>query len=57
LPMPTFAARLAFGEMADELLLASARVLPMKLSASGFVFRHPDLETALSSLLGVAQAA
>lgn len=57
LPMPAFAARLAFGEMADELLLASARVVPAKLEASGFVFRHPDLESALSSLLGVAQAA
>ena len=57
LPMPTFAARLAFGEMADELLLASARVLPMKLTASGFVFRHPDIETALTGLLRVTRAA
>lgn len=57
LPMPGFAARLAFGEMADELLLASARVVPAKLEASGFVFRHPDLESALSSLLGEAKAA
>jgi uncharacterized protein len=56
-PMPGFAARLAFGEMADELLLASARVVPAKLEASGFVFRHPDLESALSSLLGAAKAA
>ncbi|HLY63776.1 MAG TPA: TIGR01777 family oxidoreductase [Terriglobia bacterium] len=57
LPMPGFAARLAFGEIANELLLSSARVVPAKLEASGFVFRHPDLETALSSLLGVAKAA
>jgi uncharacterized protein (TIGR01777 family) len=57
LPMPPFAARLAFGEMADELLLASARVLPMKLTSSGFVFRHPDVETALTDLLRVARAA
>lgn len=57
LPMPGFAARLAFGEMADELLLASARVVPAKLEASGFVFRHPNLESALSSLVGVAKAA
>ncbi len=56
-PMPAFAARLAFGEMADELLLASARVIPAKVSASGFVFRHPELESALSSLLGLAKAA
>lgn len=52
LPLPAFAARLALGEMADELLLASARVAPTKLLASGFVFRHPDLGLALADLLG-----
>ena len=50
-PMPAFAARLAFGEMADELLLASARVVPTKLQASGFEFRHPNIESAFTSLL------
>jgi NAD dependent epimerase/dehydratase family enzyme len=55
--MPGFAARMAFGEMADELLLASARVVPSKLEASGFVFRHPDLASALASLLGEAKEA
>jgi uncharacterized protein (TIGR01777 family) len=49
-PMPAFAARLAFGEMADELLLASAHVEPAKLLASDFVFRHQELETALKDL-------
>ena len=52
LPMPAFAARLAFGEMADELLLASARVHPTKLIESGFRFRDPDLEHALRGMLG-----
>ena len=51
LPMPAFAARLVLGEMADALLLASARVEPAKLLASRFVFRHKDLETTLKSLL------
>ena len=51
-PMPAFAARLAFGEMADELLLASARVEPIRLSATGYQFRHPVLEGALRHLLG-----
>ncbi len=51
-PMPAFAARLALGEMADALLLASARVEPARLLASGFIFRHPDLEGALRHLLG-----
>jgi uncharacterized protein (TIGR01777 family) len=50
-PMPAFAARLLFGEMADELLLASARVQPAKLVASGYAFRYPDLEAALRHLL------
>jgi hypothetical protein len=50
-PMPGFAARLAFGEMADALLLASQRVQPVKLQSSGFQFRHPELEGALRELL------
>ncbi len=51
-PMPAFAARLTFGEMADELLLASARVEPAKLVTSGYRFRAPELEGALRHLLG-----
>jgi uncharacterized protein (TIGR01777 family) len=52
LPMPAFAARLAFGEMADELLLSSARVEPARLSAAGYDFRYPTLEGGLRHLLG-----
>jgi uncharacterized protein (TIGR01777 family) len=51
-PMPGFAARLAFGEMADELLLASTRVLPQALTASVYQFLHGDLGNALRHLLG-----
>jgi uncharacterized protein (TIGR01777 family) len=51
-PMPAFAARLAFGEMGDALLLASARVEPQRLLTSGYKFRHPELEGALRHLLG-----
>jgi uncharacterized protein (TIGR01777 family) len=47
MPMPAFAARIALGEMADELLLSSARVLPRKLQQSGYVFACSDLESAL----------
>jgi uncharacterized protein (TIGR01777 family) len=50
--MPAFAARLAFGQMADELLLCSQRVEPAKLLASGYQFRFPELEAALRHLLG-----
>src|SRR5712692_11722559 len=49
-PMPAFAARLAFGEMADALLLSSQRVLPERLQAAGYVFRHPDLAGALQAV-------
>ncbi len=45
-------ARLAFGEMADGLLLASQRVEPAKLLASGYEFHHANLEPALRHLLG-----
>jgi uncharacterized protein (TIGR01777 family) len=51
LPLPAFAARLALGEMADELLLASTRVMPKRLLDSGFQFGHPDLESALRAVL------
>lgn len=50
-PMPAFAARLALGEMADALLLSSARVEPKRLLSSGYAFRHPDLTIALRELL------
>ena len=50
-PMPAFAARIALGEMADELLLASARVEPAKLVSSRFVYRHKELEPTLRYLL------
>jgi uncharacterized protein (TIGR01777 family) len=57
LPMPAFAARLAFGEMADALLLASTRVVPARLLAAGYAFRYPALADALRHLLGKEAAA
>ena len=51
-PLPAFAARLAFGEMADELLLGSNRILPQRLQETGYAFRCPTLEFALRHLLG-----
>lgn len=50
-PMPAFAARLAFGEMADATMLASQRVLPAHLEGEGYPFHHPDLEGCLRDLL------
>jgi uncharacterized protein (TIGR01777 family) len=45
--VPALALRLMFGEMADTMLLAGQRVLPRRLLAAGFTFRHPTLEEAL----------
>lgn len=52
LPTPAFAVRLALGEMGQALLLDSARVVPARLEAAGFRFRHPELEQALREVLG-----
>lgn len=51
-PAPAFALRLAFGEMADEVLLASCRVRPGVLERAGHSFEHRELEAALRHLLG-----
>jgi uncharacterized protein (TIGR01777 family) len=50
-PIPAFGARLAFGEMADALLLSSQRVDPAVLEDRGFPFYWPTLEPALNHLL------
>jgi uncharacterized protein len=51
LSVPAFAVRMLFGQMGDEALLASARVLPQKLLASGFQFSMPKIEDALKAAL------
>lgn len=51
-PVPAAALRLLFGGLADEGLLASTRVRPAVLEATGFVFRHGELEPALRHLMG-----
>jgi uncharacterized protein (TIGR01777 family) len=50
-PMPAFAARLAFGEMADALLLASTRVVPARLDKLDFNFFWPEVEGALGEVI------
>ena len=52
LPVPAFALRTMLGAMADELLLASARVVPSRLTDTGFEFRDSELEPALRHMLG-----
>ncbi len=51
LPLPGFAVRLLFGEMADALLLGGAHVIPRRLRETAFRFAYPDLEQALVHLL------
>src|SRR5215211_2038269 len=51
-PLPAPAARLALGEVADALLLASQRMQPARLKETGYEFRYPQLEGALRHLLG-----
>jgi uncharacterized protein (TIGR01777 family) len=51
IPAPAFALRLAFGEMADEALLASARVVPARLNEAGYRFADPMIGPALEGLL------
>jgi len=50
LRVPEFALRMALGAMADEALLASARVVPKRLLDAGFRFKQPTMETALAAL-------
>ncbi|MGA8618245.1 MAG: TIGR01777 family oxidoreductase [Candidatus Sulfotelmatobacter sp.] len=51
LPMPAFAVKAVFGEMGEELLLASQKVEPGKLISSGYPFRFRELRASLEALL------
>ena len=47
LPMPAILLRMMFGQMADEMFLASQRVCPSRLLAAGYEFKHAGLRDAL----------
>ena len=51
-PMPAFVVKAAFGEMGEELMLASTRCDSAKLGESGFQFGYGNLEASLRHLLG-----
>lgn len=51
IPVPALALRLALGEMADQALLSSTRVVPKRLLDSNFSFGYTELEPALRALL------
>src|SRR5262249_11753996 len=46
-PVPAFGACMAFGEMADALLLSSQRVVPRCLQESGFSYEAATIEEGL----------
>ena len=48
---PAFALRLALGGLADALILASAKVLPARLTHEGFIFKQPTFADELDKLL------
>jgi uncharacterized protein (TIGR01777 family) len=50
-PLPSFVVRAIFGQMGEEMFLASCRVRPARLVDSGFSFKHAELENALRDLL------
>lgn len=49
LPAPSWALRLALGEMAD-VVLTGARVSARRIQSAGFAFKYPDLPTAVANL-------
>ena len=51
LPIPVFALRLAFGEVADAVMLSSTRVEPARLKEAGFDFKDSEIESALRHVL------
>lgn len=53
LPVPRWMARMAMGEAA-ELWFSGQHVHPAKALASGYVFKHPDMEAALADVLARA---
>ncbi len=49
--MPAFVARTVFGQMGEELILSSTRVLPSVLMRNGYVHRYANLEAAIRASL------
>jgi uncharacterized protein (TIGR01777 family) len=50
-PLPEWVVKTLLGEMGEELLLTSARVMPAKLNAAGYRFAHSELQDALRAAL------
>ena len=50
-PLPAFLAKILLGEMAQELLLSSTKVIPSKLQKSGYIFKNATLKNAFKNML------
>lgn len=50
-PVPAFAIRLLYGDMA-EIVTEGQRAVPTRALEAGYAFQHPDLDEALASALG-----
>lgn len=50
-PVPAPVMRIMLGEMADELLINGQKVLPQRLTNSGFTFSYPHIDDALRAIL------
>lgn len=48
MPAPAFALRLAFGQMAEEVLLGGQRVVPRRADTEGFLFETGTVEQSLA---------
>ena len=51
LPLPGFAAKILFGEMAEAILLSGTHVIPEKLKTAGYPFKHAELKDALTDVM------
>jgi uncharacterized protein len=57
LPVPPFALQAAMGEVANELLFSSQKVMPAVLQKAGFEFKYPDLEQSLRHVVMLGSVA
>jgi hypothetical protein len=50
--VPAVALRIALGpDLASEMVLAGPRVIPTRLTSTGYRFHHPDVDAALAAAL------
>jgi hypothetical protein len=49
--VPAFVLRLLLGEVADELLLTGQKVIPLKITDSGYRFHYPELADAFKNIV------